>query len=95
MALVDRKVASITDIDTSMKLGCGHPMGPLHLADYIGLDTCHSILQGWINDHPDEKAFFIPKCLAMLVSKGKFGRKSGEGFYAWNGEKVSSPQNIF
>ena len=60
MGLVDRKVASVPDIDSSMQLGAGHPMGPLTLADYVGLDTCLSILQGWKKDYPDDPAFFIP-----------------------------------
>jgi 3-hydroxyacyl-CoA dehydrogenase len=60
MGLVDRKVASVPDIDSSMQLGAGHPMGPLTLADYVGLDTCLSILQGWRKEFPNEPAFFIP-----------------------------------
>lgn len=48
MAMVDRDDASVKDIDISMQLGAGHPMGPLHLADYIGLDTCLSIVEGWV-----------------------------------------------
>ena len=47
MLMVDRDEASIKDIDLSLKLGAGHPMGPLHLADYIGLDTCYYIVKGW------------------------------------------------
>ena len=47
MCMVDRNDASIRDIDLSMQLGAGHPMGPLHLADYVGLDTCLYIVQGW------------------------------------------------
>jgi 3-hydroxyacyl-CoA dehydrogenase len=48
MLMVDRNDASVKDIDLSMKLGAGHPMGPLHLADYIGLDTCLFIVEGWV-----------------------------------------------
>jgi len=48
MCMVDRKDASIRDIDLSMQLGAGHPMGPLHLSDYIGLDTCLFIMEGWV-----------------------------------------------
>lgn len=48
MAMVDRNDASVKDVDISMQLGAGHPMGPLHLADYIGLDTCLFIVQGWV-----------------------------------------------
>ena len=49
------------------------------LADYVGLDTCLSILQGWSREYPDEPAFFVPQSLQAKVAKGKFGRKSGEG----------------
>jgi len=49
MAMVDRDDASVKDIDISMQLGAGHPMGPLHLADYIGLDTCLYIVEGWVD----------------------------------------------
>ena len=88
MAMVDREVASLEDIDTSMKLGAGHPMGPLHLADYIGLDTCHSILVGWTAEFPDEPAFIIPKCLDAMIKQGHHGRKTGQGFYKWEGDKI-------
>eukprot|EP01038_Epipyxis_sp_PR26KG_P006471 gene6471-8901_t len=91
MAMVDRKVATISDIDISMQLGAGHPMGPLHLADYVGLDTTFNILSGWKEAYPNEQAFFIPHCLANKVSKGHFGRKSGTGFYNWEGDKVTGP----
>jgi 3-hydroxyacyl-CoA dehydrogenase len=91
MAMVDRKVASVPDIDVSMQLGAGHPMGPLHLADYVGLDTCLSILNGWVQAFPDDKAFFIPEVLKQKVAKGEFGRKSGKGFYTWNGDNVVAP----
>lgn len=49
MLMVDRNEASVKDIDVSMKLGAGHPMGPLHLSDYIGLDTCLFIVEGWVD----------------------------------------------
>ena len=91
MAMVDRKDASVADIDVSMQLGAGHPMGPLHLADYIGLDTCLAIVEGWKVNYPNEPSFFVPKCLKDKVSAGKFGRKSGSGFYSWDGEKVGKP----
>ena len=91
IAMYDRKEASIADIDVSMQLGAGHPMGPLHLADYIGLDTLLSILKGWKKDFPNEPAFFIPKGLEEKVSKGDLGRKSGKGYYTWQGDKVIAP----
>jgi len=87
MLMVDRGEASVEDIDISMQYGAGHPMGPLTLADYVGLDTCLSILEGWTSKYPDEPAFVVPECLKKLVSEGKFGRKSGQGFYKWDGDK--------
>ena len=87
LSMVDRNEASVEDIDVSMQLGAGHPMGPLHLADYIGLDTIHSILVGWQKDFPNEHAFILPKCLVDKINAGDFGRKTGKGFYHWDGEK--------
>lgn len=87
MAMVDRGHATIEDIDVSMQLGAGHPMGPLTLADYVGLDTSLSILEGWQENFPDEPAFIVPDCLRQKVAEGKFGRKSGVGFYNWEGDK--------
>jgi len=91
MAVVDRKEASVKDIDVAMKLGCGHPMGPLHLADYIGLDTCHSIVKGWMDKYPDEPTFFIPDCLQEKIETGDLGRKTGKGFYHWEGDRRGDP----
>ena len=91
MAMVDRKDASVPDIDVSMQLGAGHPMGPLHLSDYIGLDTAYNILVGWKQSHPNEPAFIIPRCLEEKVKAGHFGRKSGKGFYHWDGDKILGP----
>lgn len=87
MLMIDRNDATVKDIDLSMKLGAGNPMGPLHLADYVGLDTCYFILKGWVDKYPNEPAFVIPKCLKEKVDAGDLGRKSGKGFYHWNGEK--------
>merc|ERR1739844_506226 len=87
MLMVDRGDATVTDIDISMQLGAGNPMGPLHLADYVGLDTCFFILKGWVDQYPNEPAFVIPECLKQKVDAGDFGRKSGKGFYYWDGEK--------
>ncbi len=91
MAMVDRKDASIPDIDVSMQLGTGHPMGPLHLADYVGLDTCYNILKGLKEEYPNDPAFIIPECLKHKVTKGEYGRKSGKGFYVWEGDKLVKP----
>ena len=59
------------------------------LTDYVGLDTTLSILKGWVDRYPDEPAFVIPKILEQKVSEGKLGRKTGEGFYTWDGDKRS------
>lgn len=91
MALAERRDASVADIDVSMQLGAGHPMGPLHLADYIGLDTCLYIVQGWVQKYPDEPVFFIPSNLQALVQAGHLGRKTGQGFYYWQGDKRGDP----
>jgi len=88
LLLLDRGDGTKEDIDTGMKLGAGHPMGPITLADYVGLDTTLSILEGWVQRYPNESAFVIPKCLKQKVSEGKLGRKTGEGFYKWQGDKV-------
>jgi 3-hydroxyacyl-CoA dehydrogenase len=87
LLLCERGVASKEDIDTAMRLGCGHPMGPITLADYVGLDTTLAILEGWCAAHPGEPAFVVPKSLREKVAQGKLGRKTGEGFYRWDGDK--------
>jgi len=91
LCMVDRQDASIADIDISMKLGAGHPMGPIQLADYIGLDTCYFIVKGWQETYPNEAAFVMPECLISKVEQGHLGRKSGKGFYHWNGDKCGDP----
>lgn len=87
--LVERRVASASDVDVAMKLGAGHPMGPIQLADYIGLDTVHSIIAGWAAEFPDNPTFKVPASLAAKVADGKLGRKSGEGFFKWQGDKLA------
>lgn len=81
--MLERGDASARDIDTAMKLGAGHPMGPLELADYVGLDTNKFILDGWNEKYPDNPAFAKSKTLDKLVAEGKLGRKTGEGFYKY------------
>jgi 3-hydroxyacyl-CoA dehydrogenase len=88
--LLERGDATASDIDTAMKLGCGHPMGPIELTDYVGLDTTLSILEGWVRAHPKETAFSVPPILKKKVAEKKLGRKSGEGFYKWEGDKKVS-----
>jgi 3-hydroxyacyl-CoA dehydrogenase len=91
LAMVDRKDASIKDIDISLQLGAGHPMGPVHLADYVGLDTCIFIVEGWVDKYPNEPAFIVPECLKAKVAAGDLGRKTGKGFYHWDGDKRGDP----
>jgi len=79
--LFERGVASKEDIDIAMKLGCGYPMGPFELLDYVGLDTSYYILEGWSKENPNEEIFKPSPLVKDLVSKGKFGKKTGEGFY--------------
>ena len=76
-------VASVEDIDTAMKLGCNHPMGPLELGDYIGLDICLAIMDVLYNEFEDSKYRACP-LLRKMVRAGKLGRKTGEGFYNYN-----------
>lgn len=75
-------VASKEDIDAVMKLGMNHPMGPLTLADFIGLDVCLAIMQVLYNGFNDPKYRPCP-LLIKMVAAGKLGRKSGEGFYKY------------
>lgn len=75
-------VANAEDIDTSMKFGAGHPMGPLALADMIGLDICLKIMETLYQEFGDPKYRPCP-LLVKMVRAGKIGRKSGEGFFAY------------
>ena len=83
---LDQGVADVKNIDGIMKLGMGHPMGPLQLADLIGLDVCKSILEVMQNGLKKEK-YRPNKLLVDLVNKGKLGVKSGEGFYDYTNSK--------
>jgi 3-hydroxybutyryl-CoA dehydrogenase len=73
-------VGSIEDIDKAMKLGCGYPMGPFTLLDFVGLDTTYYISDVMFHEYR-EKRFASPPLLRKLVLAGRFGRKSGAGFY--------------
>lgn len=88
LKLVEDGVADFKDVDVAMKLGAGYPMGPFQLTDYVGLDTTLHILKNWTTMYPSEPAFIVPKVLAAKVAEGKLGRKSGEGFYKWQGNKI-------
>lgn len=76
-------VAGVEEIDTVMKLGMAHPMGPLQLADFIGLDVCLAILEVLHNGFGNPKYAPCP-LLVNMVTAGKKGIKTGEGFYSWN-----------
>ncbi|HUE09682.1 MAG TPA: 3-hydroxybutyryl-CoA dehydrogenase [Steroidobacteraceae bacterium] len=76
-------VASAADIDEGMKLGCNHPIGPLALADLVGLDTLLSIMEVFQRDYGDPKYRPAP-LLREMVAAGLLGRKSGQGFFSYN-----------
>jgi 3-hydroxybutyryl-CoA dehydrogenase len=78
-------VGSVEAIDTAMRLGANHPMGPLELADFIGLDTCLAVMQVLYDGLADSKYRPCP-LLVKYVEAGWLGRKSGRGFYDYNGE---------
>jgi len=69
------------DIDTAMKLGAGYPMGPIELLDYVGLDTSKYIVDGWKKRYPNDASFKTSALLDKIVGEGKFGKKTGAGFY--------------
>jgi len=82
--LHERGDGSKEDIDTAMKLGCGYPMGPFALADYVGLDTCKSIVDGWRENDPNNTLFEASPMLDQLVAEGHYGKKTGRGFYDYS-----------
>ena len=84
---LEENVGSIEDVDKSMKLGCGHPMGPLTLLDFVGLDTTYYISQIMFDEFK-ERRFAAPPLLKRMVLAGWNGRKSGRGFYDY-----ADPQN--
>lgn len=88
--MAERGDATPRDIDVGMKLGCGHPMGPLELLDYVGLDTTLFIMEGWHRRFPQDPLFKPSELLRRMVKEGRLGRKSGRGFYEWDGDKVKS-----
>ncbi|XP_026160260.1 hydroxyacyl-coenzyme A dehydrogenase, mitochondrial [Mastacembelus armatus] len=81
--LHERGHASKEDIDIAMKLGAGYPMGPFELSDYVGLDTIKFIMDGWSAMDPDNPLFAQSELLNKLVAEGKYGKKTGEGFYKY------------
>ena len=85
---LEEGVGTVDEIDEAMKAGAGHPMGPLTLADFVGLDTLGSICDVLFEEFR-ERRFAPPPTLRKMLSAGWFGRKSGMGFYDYSGE---SPQ---
>ncbi|XP_045478491.1 hydroxyacyl-coenzyme A dehydrogenase, mitochondrial-like isoform X2 [Harmonia axyridis] len=81
--MVERGDTSVEDIDLAMKLGAGHPMGPFQLADYSGLDTALAVMNDWHRRFPKNIAFNPTEMMIKMVKEGKFGVKSGEGFYKY------------
>jgi 3-hydroxybutyryl-CoA dehydrogenase len=76
-------VASTEDIDLGMKLGCGHPMGPLTLLDFVGLDTTYSVAEIMFQEFREAR-YAPPPLLRRMVLAGWLGKKSGKGFYDWS-----------
>ena len=79
---LEEGVGSREDIDRGMELGCGHPMGPLKLLDFVGLDTTYFIAEIMFNEYR-EKRFAPPPLLKRMVLAGRLGKKSGRGFYEY------------
>ena len=90
---LEEGVGSTVDIDNGMKLGCGHPMGPLTLLDFVGLDTTYYIAEIMFNEFR-EKRFAPPPLLKRMVMAGLYGRKSGRGFYDYADAKNPVPMNL-
>jgi 3-hydroxybutyryl-CoA dehydrogenase len=83
---LERGVASIEDIDRAMTLGLGHPMGPFTLCDFVGIDTLYRISQIMFEEYREGR-YASPPLLKRIVSLGRFGRKTGKGFYDWSGDQ--------
>ena len=90
---LEEGVGSIVDIDNGMKLGCGHPMGPLTLLDFVGLDTTYYIAEIMFDEFR-EKRFAAPPLLKRMVKAGLYGRKSGRGFYDYTDPKKPVPMSL-
>jgi 3-hydroxybutyryl-CoA dehydrogenase len=91
---LEEGVGSIVDIDNAMRLGCGYPMGPFTLGDFVGLDTTYYIAEIMFNEFR-EKRFAPPPLLKRMVLAGLYGRKSGRGFYDYTKDaKNPTPMNL-
>ena len=82
---LERGVATIEDIDKAMTLGCGYPMGPFTLGDFVGLDTLMHVAEIMYGEYREER-YAAPPLLKRLVAMGRYGRKTGAGFYDWTPE---------
>ena len=90
MRMVEEGIASAEDIDRALELGYGHRMGPLKTTDLVGLDVRLAIAETLAAELPSDR-FTPPEILRTLVAEGRTGRKSGEGFYRWDGDKAIGP----
>jgi len=90
---LEEGAGSIVDIDNGMKLGCGHPMGPLTLLDFVGLDTTYYIAEIMFAEFR-ERRFAPPPLLKRMVMAGLYGRKSGRGFYDYADLKNPVPMSL-
>jgi len=90
---LEEGVGSIEDIDNGMKLGCNHPMGPLTLNDFVGIDTTYYIAEILFNEYR-EKRFAPPPLMKRMVTAGMYGRKSGKGFYDYSDPAKPKPNNL-
>jgi 3-hydroxybutyryl-CoA dehydrogenase len=84
---VEHGVASIPDIDKAMQLGCGHPMGPLTLLDFVGLDTTYKIAEIMFTEYRETR-YAPPPLLKRMVLAGMLGKKSGKGFYDYSANSL-------
>ncbi len=83
---LERGVGTLEDIDKAMVLGCGHPMGPFRLCDFVGVDTLLRISEIMFDEYREPR-YAPPPLLRRMVALGRYGRKSGEGFYDWSGDE--------
>ncbi|MEQ9568756.1 MAG: 3-hydroxybutyryl-CoA dehydrogenase [Longimicrobiales bacterium] len=83
---LERGVASVEDIDRGMRLGCGHPMGPFTLCDFVGVDTTWRIAEIMYEEYRESR-YAPPPLLKRMVALGRYGRKTGRGFYDYSGDE--------
>lgn len=81
--VVERRIGTVADVDRAMQLGCGYPMGPLTLLDFVGLDTTHKIAEIMFDEYREQR-YAPPPLLKRMVLAGMTGRKSGKGFYDYS-----------